>query len=191
MELRSAARIAPTFLDNHRLTQAATALKGLVGEREEIGRKWTEHAAELAGECYSEGEARLAAEARATAAEAALKDATKLITKYAREAGEATGRLEMSERAGIVEGWRERAEAAEAERDIQYARAERADAALAERAAPEGYVLLPRKPTNEALLVLGMFQMMCRRDCVLGVTRAEQIYSAVIQVGSAQGAEEA
>jgi hypothetical protein len=37
--------------------------------------------------------------------------------KWAQEAGEAKGRLEMSEAAGIVDGWRERAEAAETERD--------------------------------------------------------------------------
>jgi uncharacterized coiled-coil DUF342 family protein len=41
-------------------------------------------------------------------------EAIKLVTQYAREAGEATGRLEMSEAAGIVDGWRERAQAAEA-----------------------------------------------------------------------------
>ena len=45
---------------------------------------------------------------------ATLREATKLMTSYAREAGEATGRLQMSEAAGIVDGWRERAEAAEA-----------------------------------------------------------------------------
>ena len=40
-------------------------------------------------------------------------EALKLLTQYAREAGEATGRLEMSEAAGIVDGWRERAQTAE------------------------------------------------------------------------------
>jgi hypothetical protein len=40
-------------------------------------------------------------------------DAIRLMSQYAREAGEAKGRLEMSEAAGIVDGWRERAEAAE------------------------------------------------------------------------------
>lgn len=49
-------------------------------------------------------------EARASRAEAA-----RLMAYYAHEAGQATGRLEMSEAAGIVEGWRERAQAAETE----------------------------------------------------------------------------
>lgn len=40
-------------------------------------------------------------------------EALRLMSQYAREAGEAKGRLEMSEAVGIVDGWRERAEAAE------------------------------------------------------------------------------
>lgn len=44
-------------------------------------------------------------------------EALREMTKYAREAGEATGRLETSEAAGIVDGWRERAQAAEARAD--------------------------------------------------------------------------
>ena len=47
----------------------------------------------------------------------ALREATRLLTQYAREAGEAKGRLEMSEAAGIVDGWRDRAQTAERERD--------------------------------------------------------------------------
>lgn len=43
----------------------------------------------------------------------ARDEAAHLMSQYAREAGEATGRLEMSEAAGIVDGWRERAQAAE------------------------------------------------------------------------------
>ncbi|UPT53176.1 hypothetical protein [Synechococcus phage Ssp-JY42] len=40
-------------------------------------------------------------------------EAIRFMSQYAREAGEAKGRLEMSEAAGIVDGWRERTEAAE------------------------------------------------------------------------------
>lgn len=40
-------------------------------------------------------------------------EALKECARYAREAGFATGKLEMSEAAGIVDGWKERAEAAE------------------------------------------------------------------------------
>ncbi len=54
------------------------------------------------------------AAARITELEGDLKAAFREISKLAREAGEAKGRLEMSEAAGIVEGWRERAERAEA-----------------------------------------------------------------------------
>lgn len=52
--------------------------------------------------------------ARITELEGDLKAAFREISKLAREAGEATGRLAMSEAAGIVDGWRERAERAEA-----------------------------------------------------------------------------
>lgn len=61
------------------------------------------------------------------AAERDRDEALRQTVRYAREAGEATGRLEMSEAAGIVDGWRERALAAEA-------RAERAEKALEEAA---------------------------------------------------------
>ena len=44
-------------------------------------------------------------------------EAVKLMSQYAREAGEALGKLEMSEKAGIVEGWQHRCAKAEAERD--------------------------------------------------------------------------
>jgi len=54
------------------------------------------------------------AAARITELEGDLKTAFREISKLAREAGEAKGRLEMSEAAGIVDGWRERAERAEA-----------------------------------------------------------------------------
>lgn len=54
------------------------------------------------------------AEARASQAERDRNEALREVHKWAREAGEAKGRLEMSEAAGIVDGWRERAEAAEA-----------------------------------------------------------------------------
>lgn len=48
------------------------------------------------------------------AAEAERDAAIREMGTYARQAGEAIGRLEMSEAAGVVDGWRERAEAAEA-----------------------------------------------------------------------------
>ncbi len=54
------------------------------------------------------------AAARITELEGDLKTAFREISKLAREAGEAKGRLAMSEAAGIVDGWRERAERAEA-----------------------------------------------------------------------------
>jgi hypothetical protein len=54
-----------------------------------------------------------ASEAASLKAEGERDEARRLMTQYAREAGEAKGRLEMSEAAGIVDGWRERAQAAE------------------------------------------------------------------------------
>lgn len=57
---------------------------------------------------------RREAAARITELEGDLKAAFREISKLAREAGEAKGRLAMSEAAGIVDGWRERAERAEA-----------------------------------------------------------------------------
>ena len=45
------------------------------------------------------------------------REALREVGKWAREAGEAKGRLEASELAGVVDGWRERAETAEAQRD--------------------------------------------------------------------------
>lgn len=57
---------------------------------------------------------RDALQARAEKAETALADAQSEMSKYAREAGEAKGRLEASELAGVVEGWKERAETVEA-----------------------------------------------------------------------------
>jgi flagellar biosynthesis/type III secretory pathway protein FliH len=54
-----------------------------------------------------------------------ITEAVKQISQLAREAGEAKGKLEMSEAAGVVEGWRERAEAAEARvQKLEEARAE-------------------------------------------------------------------
>lgn len=46
--------------------------------------------------------------------ERAVKEAMRECAKWATEAGEAKGRLEASELAGVVEGWRDRALAAEA-----------------------------------------------------------------------------
>lgn len=55
----------------------------------------------------------LAAADRLAGMERARDSAIRLMSDYARLAGEATGKLEMSEAAGIVDGWRERAERAE------------------------------------------------------------------------------
>jgi hypothetical protein len=56
-------------------------------------------------------------------AEQERDEALRECARWASEAGEAKGRLEMSEAAGIVDGWRERAEAAESE--LQRVKAER------------------------------------------------------------------
>lgn len=58
-----------------------------------------------------------ALKARAERAEAERTDVVKLVSQLAREAGEAKGKLEASELAGVVDGWIERAKAAEADRD--------------------------------------------------------------------------
>lgn len=73
-----------------------------------------------------------AQQARIAELEGELKDALREVGKHARKAGEAIGRLEMSEAAGIVDGWRERAESAQALAD-RYEKALRgADEALAQ-----------------------------------------------------------
>lgn len=56
-----------------------------------------------------------AAEARIQALEAERDEALRECARWSREAGEAKGRLEMSEAAGIVEGWREKCEGLERE----------------------------------------------------------------------------
>lgn len=48
----------------------------------------------------------------------ALTEAMRLMGAYARDAGEAKGKLEGSEIAGAVEGWKKRAEKAEQELDL-------------------------------------------------------------------------
>ena len=72
-----------------------------------------------------------AAEARAVKAEASYRDAVKHVAQYAREAGLATGKLEMSEAAGIVEGWMERAETAETRADDLQRRLDAVEARIA------------------------------------------------------------
>jgi len=57
---------------------------------------------------------KAALEAERDVAKQEAREAISLVSEYAREAGEAKGRLEMSEAAGIVDGWRERALSAEA-----------------------------------------------------------------------------
>lgn len=52
--------------------------------------------------------------------EAERDEAVRLMSYYAREAGEAQGVLEASEMAGVVRGWKEKAERLEAEnRDLR------------------------------------------------------------------------
>lgn len=70
------------------------------------------------------------------------------MTTYARQAGEATGRLETSEAAGIVDGWRERAQSAEALSRTQAEENARLREAL-EPFAATGVILDP-KPRDEA-----------------------------------------
>ncbi len=64
--------------------------------------------------CQEAAVALEAQQARIAELEFDVKAALREVGKHAREAGEAIGRLEMSESAGIVDGWRERAETAEA-----------------------------------------------------------------------------
>jgi hypothetical protein len=71
----------------------------------------------------------LSAEAEARAG---LNAALKECSAYARKAGEAQGRLDASELAGVVEGWRERAESAEA--SLAQAREQLAEASVEVRA---------------------------------------------------------
>lgn len=59
----------------------------------------------------------LAQAERLAAVEAERDAALRECSTYARQAGEAIGRLETSEAAGIVEGWKERALVAETARD--------------------------------------------------------------------------
>jgi hypothetical protein len=59
--------------------------------------------------------ATLMAEMRADKLQAERDEALTQMTAYAREAGFAKGALDASEMAGVVEGWKARAEAAEAE----------------------------------------------------------------------------
>lgn len=74
--------------------------------------------------------------ARATELQGELDEAIKLMSKYAAEAGEAKGRLEMSEAAGMVDNWREHALAADTRREAAERRAATAEAALAKFTAP-------------------------------------------------------
>ena len=63
--------------------------------------------------------------------QAAMLDAIHQITTLAREAGEAKGRLEGSELAGVVDGWREKCARLEAENKRLQRRIEDAEAAEA------------------------------------------------------------
>ena len=75
------------------------------------------HALEMMGvpEIAEPPETTNAALATLEAAQAERDAAVREVTQWAREAGLAKGKLEMSEAAGIVDGWKERAEKAEAE----------------------------------------------------------------------------
>lgn len=81
------------------------------------------------------------------------KAALKECSEWARKAGEAIGKLETSEAAGIVEGWQDRA--TEAERKLAEAKAKKVEVPYEVWAGkidptrpqdiPEGYVLMPPK----------------------------------------------
>lgn len=66
------------------------------------------------GALTSRDERIAVAEAENAKLRALSEEAIRLMTKYAREAGEATGKLETSELAGIVDDWKARALRAEA-----------------------------------------------------------------------------
>lgn len=73
------------------------------------------HAAETAEECAARKNREREEAADALAAlQGDLKSALRECSKWATEAGLAKGKLEMSEAAGIVDGWREKCEALEA-----------------------------------------------------------------------------
>ena len=52
----------------------------------------------------------------------------------------------------------------------------------------EGMVWVPREPTEE-MLRAGRIDLGCRRDCNLGVTRAGQVYAAMLSAAPVQGGE--
>jgi hypothetical protein len=65
-------------------------------------------------DCADAAQALIQAGERIAEQRATITESVKQIIQLAREAGEAKGRPEMSELAGIVEGWRARAQTAEA-----------------------------------------------------------------------------
>lgn len=94
------------------------------------------------------------AAARITELEGDLKTAFREISKLAREAGEAKGRLAMSEAAGIVDGWRERAERAEArcralQRIVDLARELVSPAGMVNRGVDRGLVVVERADKSD------------------------------------------
>ena len=110
------------------MTQAPATPELVERLNEHVRYEYMPAAARLAME--QAADALEAQQARIAELEAELKAALREVGKHAREAGEAIGRLEMSEAAGIVEGWRERAAAAEALAD-RYEKALRAAERLA------------------------------------------------------------
>lgn len=94
------------------------------------------------------------AAARITELEGDLKAAFREISKLAREAGEAKGRLAMSEAAGIVDGWRERAERAEAQcrvlqRIVDLARELVSPAGMVNRGVDRGLVVVEKADKSD------------------------------------------
>jgi hypothetical protein len=90
--------------ENERLRTMSTV--EMMGENANVDN----HVREWEGRC-------LKAEARIEELERELSQAIARCGEWATKAGEAQGRLEASEMAGTVQGWKERATAAEAERD--------------------------------------------------------------------------
>lgn len=90
-----------------------------VGERGELDEVETDALMNMAATALQDAYAKISDQrSELNSVSFALTDATRIMGAYAREAGEAKGKLEASELAGIVEGWKRRAEKAERELDL-------------------------------------------------------------------------